>query len=77
MGRSTRYYKAGKLTCIGTVSVSAVLVIASTIPVVLLATERIEIYKTKSARKSLQGKHGNDDGTMKIEKGRPRDLFRI
>ena len=57
-----------------TVSAPVALVIAGTIPVDLLATERMEIYKAKSAGNHLatSGKtpfqNGNDwNGIMKIE----------
>ena len=64
-----------------TVSSPAVLVIVDTIAADLLAAEQIEIYKAKSAVNHFTGKirfqNGNDNGTMKIEEGGQRDLFRI
>ena len=38
----------------------------------LLAEERMEIYMAKSAG----NENGNDDGTVKLEEGGRRDLFR-
>ena len=65
-------------------SAPAVFVIAGTIPVDLLAAERMEIYKAKSAENHITSrfredtfKNGNNDGTMKIAQGGRRDLSRI
>ena len=54
-----------------TVSVSTVLVIASTISMDLLAAERMEIYKAKSAENHMTYHFREDNGneTMKIEEG--------
>ena len=58
-------------------SVPAVLLIAGTIPVDLLAEQRMEIYKAKSKFiKSKLFQNANDDGTLKIEEDGWIDLSR-
>ena len=57
-------------------SAPIVLVIADTIPVVLLAVERMEIYKAKSAVNHITDhfREKNDDGTMKNGHGLVENL---
>ena len=58
-----------------TVSAPIVLVVAGKIPMDLLAAEWMKIFRAKSAGKTpLQ--NGNYDGTLKIEEGGRRILFR-
>ena len=64
------------------VSVPAVFVIAGTIPVYMLVTVRMEIFKAKSPGNHITGHFRentiskcNYDGTIKIEEGEWRDLF--
>ena len=59
------------------VSAPAVLVIASTIPVDLLAAERTEIYKAKAHNRTLWGKHHYKMTMTKTQESGRRDLSQI